>query len=401
MKCAAYILALCLYLVISREAYSQNYQIKQLDFYGDEVTLTLDSSLSVPFDKLLDQTTVKDFLQKINASNYQPVVNALLNYKKEHKPDDWLYYQLIRKTAQHLSPKAENYIRYTLYKWFLLTKSGYDAFLCTAGEQILFYVQSDENIYNIPFRLKNGKQYVCLNYHDYGNIDFEKTVFSEIDIKIPQAKNSFSYKLTRLPDFKENDYSSKELLFTYNDVKYRFNIKLNKEVKNIFTNYPVVDYANYFNAPLSKETYSTLIPALKKNIRGMSTRNGVDYLMNFTRYALSFEADAAHFGQEKRLTPEQTLLYEKSDCEDRAALFFYLVKEIYDLPMILLVYPNHVTTAIRFNKPIGKTILYNGHRYSVCEPTPQKENLLVGQLLPELHNVSYEVGFAYFPQYLN
>jgi hypothetical protein len=177
VKITAYILSLCLYLVISGEAYSQAGQMKQLDFYGDEVTLMLDSSLSVSFDKRLDQTTVKEFFEKINAGNYQPVVNALLDYKKEHKPDDWLYYQLIRKTAQHISPKAENYIRYTLYKWFFLTKSGYDAFLCTAGDQILFYVQSDENIYNIPFRVKDDKQYVCLNYHDYGKIDFEQTVF--------------------------------------------------------------------------------------------------------------------------------------------------------------------------------------------------------------------------------
>ncbi len=101
--------------------------------------------------------------------------------------------------------------------------------------------------------------------------------------------------------------------------------------------------------------------------------------------------------KEKRLTPEQTLLYDNSDCEDRAALFFYLVKEIYNLPMILLVYPQHVTTAIRFDKPVGKPILYNGEKYSVCEPTPQKTTLLVGQLPRALRNINYEIGYAYHP----
>ncbi len=400
MKCAAYILVLCLSLSVSKDTNSQTTWVKQLDFYGEEVNLLLDSSLAVPFNRL-NHTTVKDFFEKINSSNYQPIVNALLDYKKEHNPDDWLYYQLIRKTAQYISPKAENYIRYTLYKWFLLTKSGYDAFLCITGEKILFYVQSNENIYNIPYRMKDGKQYVCLNYHDYGTIDFFQTRFAEIDIMVPEARNGFSYKLTKLPEFKESDYIKKELQFTYNDIKYHFEVMLNKEVKNIFTNYPVVDYASYFNAPLSKETYSTLIPALKKNIQGLSKRNGVDYLMHFTRYAFSFEADAKHFGQEKRLTPEQTLLYDNSDCEDRAALFFYLVKEIYNLPMILLVYPDHVTTAIRFEKPIGQTILYKGERYSVCEPTPQKNDLLVGQLLPALRNSAYEIGYVYRPEKIN
>ena len=118
-----------------------------------------------------------------------------------------MYYQLIRKTAQTISPKADNYNRYTLYKWYFLTKSGYDAILSIAGNQILFYVRSEENIYNIPYRIKDGKQYVCLNYHDYGsNIDFEKIKFSEVGLEVPEAWNSFSYKLTQLPKFKQDDY---------------------------------------------------------------------------------------------------------------------------------------------------------------------------------------------------
>ena len=80
----------------------------------------------------------------------------------------------------------------------------------------------------------------------------------------------------------------------------------------------------------------------------------------------------------KRLSPEQTLLYENSDCDDRAALFFYLVKEIYDLPMIVLAYPKHITIAVQFDKPVGKPIVYNGQRYYVCEPTPQKKTWASG-----------------------
>ncbi|MEI9809950.1 MAG: hypothetical protein WDO16_19945 [Bacteroidota bacterium] len=45
-------------------------------------------------------------------------------------------------------------------------------------------------------------------------------------------------------------------------------------------------------------------------MKGLSEKNGVDYLMRFTRYAFLFETDSAVFGGEKRLTPEHTLLYE-------------------------------------------------------------------------------------------
>jgi hypothetical protein len=119
--------------------------------------------------------------------------------------------------------------------------------------------------------------------------------------------------------------------------------------------------------------------------------------MRFTRYAFLFQPDTEHFGAEKRLSPEQTLLYNGSDCEDRVALFFCLVKEIYNLPMIVLNYPSHVTIAVQFEKPIGKPIVYNGQKYSVCEPTPQKVDLMLGQLLPDLNNVAYEIAYIYTP----
>ena len=264
---------------------------------------------------------------------------------------------------------------------------------------MLFYVQCDENIYDIPSHTKNGKQYVCLNYHDYGSsIDFTANHFAEVKLDVATAQNSFSYKITKLPEFRPGDYLEKEVGFTYNENEYHFKVKLNPQVKTIFANYPVVDYAAYFNMPLSKETYRSLIPALKKNLKGMSTKSGVDYLMRFTRDAFSFEPDSEVFGKEKRLSPEQTLLYQYSDCEDRAALFFCLVKEIYNLPMIVLTYPKHVTIAVKFDKPIGQSIVYNGSKYSICEPTPQKKDLTIGELSPELRNSSYEIAYAYSPQ---
>jgi hypothetical protein len=370
----------------------------RFDFYGDTISLQFDCDAFTDFPEALSEESIQSFNERISATIHQPVIKALLAYKELYKLDDWLYYQLIRKTVQQISPKTENYHRYTLYKWFFLTRSGYDAILSIAGDQILFYVQSDENIYNIPYRVKNGKQYVCLNYHDYGNIDFEKEKFAEVVISVPEAQKGFSYKVTHLPNFRPDDYLEKDIRFNYNQNDYYFKVKLNPQIKTIFANYPVVDYESYFNIPLSAETYKSLVPLLKKNVKGMNTHNGVDYLMRFTRYAFLFEADSVIFGKEKRLSPEQTLLYDQSDCEDRAALFFYLVKEIYNLPMIVLAFPAHVTVAVKFDKPIGKTILYNGDKYSVCEPTPQKQDLSIGQLPAHLNKTPYEIAYAYSPE---
>jgi hypothetical protein len=67
--------------------------------------------------------------------------------------------------------------------------------------------------------------------------------------------------------------------------------------------------------------------------------------------------------------------------------------------MIVLTFPEHVTLAVKFDKPVGTPIIYNGVKYSVCEPTPQKEDLKLGELSPTLANVSYEIVYAYNPKH--
>lgn len=370
----------------------------QFDFCGTPIQFNFDKNTIQEVQAPLSPQSIQSFYTAVNNEYYRPVITALRAYIEKYKPDDWLYYQLIRKTAQYISPKADDYLRYTLYKWFLLTQSGYDAMLAISGNRVLFYVRCDENIYNIPTRVNNSKQYVCLNYHDYGDIDFQKNQFTPVNVPGTEAGKTFSYKIRQLPEFNPQDYQEKDLHFTYYNNEYRFKVKLNPQIKTLFTNYPTVDYESQLNIPLSKETYQSLIPLLRKNVKGMSTKNGVDYLMRFTRYAFLFETDSENFGSEKRLSPEQTLLYEQSDCEDRVALFFCLVKEIYNLPMIVLSYPKHVTIAVQFDKPMGKPIIYNGNKYSICEPTPQKEDLPIGRLLANLRKSSYEVVYHYSPQ---
>jgi len=386
-------------LLVTQLAYSQNnsYNIS-FEFYNDTFNLEVDSSIIVNAPTDLSEQYIKSSYNKVNAGKYSSIIKTLTDYKGKHQLNDWLYYQLIRKTAQQISPKKDNYERYTFYKWFLLGKSGYDARLTIADNRIIFYVYNDEDISDIPFIMFKNKKYMCLNHHDYAYADLNKVPPHDM-ISIPEAKEAFSYKVTRMPDFRPEDYYEKQVQFSYKHKTYHFNIKLNPDVETIFANYPVVDFESYFNIPLSKETYGSLIPLLKKNVSGMKQKKGIDYLMRFTRYAFLYENDEDNFGKEKRLSPEETLFSKYSDCDDRAALFFYLVKEIYNVPMIALLYPTHITMAVQFDTPVGgDPIVYKGKTYSICEPTPQKEDLGIGKMSAELKKIPYQVVYAYEPK---
>lgn len=373
-------------------------QLYSVEFYESTFNFGADELLQQNFNKSLSASNIKDFYQQLDQSTRAAaLISALKTYQLKHQLNDWLYYQLIRKVAEQLSPKVKNYHSYTLYKWFLMCKSGYDARIAIGDNQIIFYVRCEEDISDIPFFMLNDKKYMCLNYHDYQQLFKQADTYIPVNIGIAEAQHPFSYRVTRMPDFKPEAYQEKQIAFNYKHKAYHFNVKVTDEVSQIFANYPVVDFETYFNIPLSRATYQSLIPILKDNLKGMAPTKGVDYLMQFTRYAFLYEDDEKLLGKEKRFSPEQTLLNNQSDCDDRAALFFYLVKEIYDLPMIALLYPTHLTMAVAFDKPVGDGILYNGKVYSVCEPTPQKQKLKIGELADHLKQQKYEVVYAYQP----
>lgn len=381
--------------LLSASAYGQQYAI---EFYGKTFNYNQDSTFSVSLQEEVSAVAAEKFYHDVLNSNFKPLIFALKEFRDQNQPNDWIYYQLIRKVAEQISPKAQNYFRYTLYKWFLMNKCGYDARIAMGNHQIIFFVRNDEDISDIPFFMSNEQKYMCLNAHDYGLISKQEIAYQPIDLRIPEGKQSFSYKILSMPDFKPDNYVEKNLNFSYQHKDYHFKLKINPEVSKLFTNYPVVDFQSYFNIPLSRETYSSLIPVLKDNLKKMSQQKGVDYLMRFTRYAFLYESDQENFGQEKRLSPELTLMNTYSDCDDRAALFFYLVKEIYNLPMVAVLYPTHLTMAIQFDQPPGGDyLIYKGKVYAFCEPTPQKQNLKIGQLAEKLKNETYKIVYAYEP----
>lgn len=394
MKAVLCILSLvCLLMTANAQDQSTAY----IRFFDDSIPVQAPALQKIEPGPSISQRAVFDFYARMESSVLKGLTKDLMAFRAKHQLNDWLYYQLIRRTAQLISPKADNYDRYTLYKWYFLLASGYDVRLALYEHRLLMYVQSDDKIFDIPLFQKDGKQYVCLNIHDFGPVNMEAVTLHPVECPSTGVKIPFQYQVRKIPSFRQQAYEEKELVFYYHDREDRFRIRLNPEWNALFTNYPSLDFENYFNIPMGQLTYNSLIPVLKKKVGRMKPAKGVDYLMQFTRHAFPYENDLQAFGKEKRLSPEQTLFYQYSDCDDRAALFYYLVKEIYNLPMIALMYPDHITIAVAFDRPIGDPILYNGRAYTICEPTPQLQETSIGQIPESRKHQPFEVVYAYTP----
>ena len=369
-----------------------------VDFLGYQVSVQPFSSLYPSKEgKNMHQLSL-EYERWMQSNLPSSIPDQLREIRKSAQLSDWFYYQLIRKIANTVLPKKQDYVGYTICKWYLLNETGYDAALLTSAERIMLYVRSNDMVYNQPVREINGHQYTSLNFHDYGYTSEEGVTYTAILHSDHSNRNVFSFKIDQLPQLPESAYETKDIRFTYGGETQHLALKVSNELKGIYSNYPVTEYANQFNIPINRETESSLISALQSKIAHLNQKKGLEYLLDFTRYSFDFDRDTHVFGREKRLSPEETILYEKSDCEDRAALFFYLVKKIYNLPMIVLSFPSHVNIGIAMDKPIGKGISHNGKLYTICEPTPQKKEYGLGKMDKTILKEGFEIVHQHLPK---
>ena len=365
-----------------------------VNFLSSEYTFVLEkNSLKASIQQLSEN---KSLAKELPSTLLQPAVEKINVLQKELKLADWLVYQLIRRVAEQINSKYEDYTQYTLTKYALLTAVGFEPVIYTSKEKILLYVKSSDTIYNLPNKRINGKQYVCLNYHDYKfQINFQLEKFYKQFENLEKEGRDFFYSITYLPSFQKSSYFEKTIAFNYKNKLETFHVPVNTEMQDYFTNYPVTEYRYQFNIPFSEITYNTLIPELKSRIKNLTPEKGVEYLMLFVRDGFEFETDTKLFGREKRLSAEETLISSSSDCEDRSALFFSLVKEIYNFPMAILSYPEHVNVGVLLPKPKGISVAINNQRFTICEPTPQKIKRGIGWMSKKLRRDPFEIAYVY------
>jgi hypothetical protein len=89
---------------------------------------------------------------------------------------------------------------------------------------------------------------------------------------------------------------------------------------------------------------------------------------------------------------EETLVYDASDCEDRAILFAYLVKHIFGVSVVGVKYSDHMSTAL-FVPLKGASVRVGKRAYLLADPTYINAN--IGQEMPKYRDIEPE-AFIYF-----
>lgn len=339
-------------------------------FYGSNLNVNYDSKFITSFPRTLSEEVIATQWDAMSKTNYPAIINQLNTFKTQMSLNDWGYYLLIKNASKKISGDENAQI---FLEWFLLTKSNYKARLAFKDSKLYLLLPSSNNIYGMPFFTFDNLRYYLIN----GN---ESDIFT-YDRDFPEARVILDLNLYKSIST-ETLIKTKAVKFEFDGIEYAFDVQYNQNAINFYSDYPLADIEVYFDASISLQTKESLTDGLLPIIKDKSEAEAALILLRFVQTAFEYQTDQQQFGKEKFFFPDELFHYEASDCEDRAVLFSYLVKELLGLDAIGLNYPGHMATAVKFNEEVvGDYINYKGDKYVVCDPT--FVNAPIGQTMPQ------------------
>ncbi len=321
---------------------------------------------------------VASSFEKLYMSDYKPLLSDLTTLRKKDLGNDWALYLFIKQVSEKLVGKNESIV----LRQFLLNNLGYRArtarnantnelhLLVAPSVQLygcIYVDESDAKFYDVesknPYAL-----YMCPK-------------------EAPTAKKTINMSQAAMPVLKGERKSS---VHTAKKSAVTVSTSVSKQMADYYNRIPQCDYSVYVNASVDKEVVNPVLTSLRMAIQGKSERDAANILLDFCQNAFEYATDPQQFGYEKPFFVEELFYYPYCDCEDRSILYRYLVKNLLGLDVVLLDYPNHIATAVKFNTEIkGDYVNVGGEKYLVCDPTYIGAS--IGMAMPQFKSVAANV----------
>lgn len=328
----------------------------------------------------LNENAIADAYEALCNSDYKPLLADCAQIRKDLRLNDWGVFTLVRQVADTYCGTANESI---VMQQFLLNEMGYKARMARKAKEdkMMLFVATDCSIYAHPYITLNGQNYYNLSGNN------EQCQFYMCQKDSPKAKNSVGMQLKEAPLFPGTVVSSTHQA---KGSAARVTVDVPKALMDFYKDYPQCDYSVYFNAPVNAAMENRILSSLAPLVQGRNEADAANILINFVQTAFQYQTDGQQFGYEKPFFVEELFYYPYSDCEDRAMLFSYLVRKLLGLDVVLLDYPEHIATAVRFNGNVsGDYLMVNGRKYTVCDPTYIGAS--IGMTMPRYKTVSAKV----------
>ena len=341
--------------------YDADATVQSLSLYGSQIKVRVEPEPKKPVKlRNVTEKSVANMWKKLSCPYYDNIVAECLRQRKACNLCDWAYVKLTEKMANKYFEQGSN--EAVVLQMYILVQSGYQMRIARVDDQLTLLMGSDERIFKYKYTIMDGIQYYIIDksMQNKSMLVFDRAFPQEKPLSLAMVQPKFSLERTDKRTFSAQNYPEIEVT-----------VETNKNLLDFYEDYPISSQWNYYShASLSECVKKSLYPALQSAIAGKTELEAVDMLLNFVQTGFGYSSDLDQFGYERPLYPDETFYYPYCDCEDRSILFSCLVRELLGLDVVLLSYPSHVSTAVRFTEPIkGDYLMIDDQKYMICEPT--------------------------------
>ncbi|MBR2351577.1 MAG: hypothetical protein IKA70_01395 [Alistipes sp.] len=329
------------------------------EFYGTQVELRTPGT-GIPSLFALSEDVVANSWLAISKGGFDVMLEDCLAIKKSIGMGDWGYYCLVRDaaTCYYGAQCNDN----TLLQAYILTHSGFRLRLARKENRLYMLLNVSETIYGQPFFTLDGARYYFVESR------VAPQSLQICNVQFPGEKG-LSLQMTAPPRLAQRDAASIRFASTRYPELF-VTLAPNKNLIDFYASYPTSPLSFYVHTSLSPALKDVLYPALKRATAQRPQREAVDVVLNFVQTAFAYKSDTYQFGREKWFFGDEMFFYPFCDCDDRAILFAVLVREVLGLDVVLLDYPEHISTAVRIPAAGDDGVVtVDGERYVVCDPT--------------------------------
>lgn len=347
-------------------------------FYGMKLSAVLCHAQTI--DDIEHQAIAKVWNAYRQDRVMKDVIRSLQSLTMAYGLNDWFTFELVRNYTEST---CKNLASKIVLQHFLLVNMGYDIRLSSCGNQLLLLVPFNQQVYERSYLFIDGKKYYVFYDDSTSKVQNAGIYTCRLPNETDKGRN---IDLT----IRGGNIGIKTGVahrFSMSDGKISLQGSVDEGTMEAIRRYPQMDIPFYAMSTIDSNFHRSLLTQVKEQIQGCSEKESVYRILHFVQYAFDYATDGEQHGYEKPYFIEENFYYPKNDCEDRAILFAFLVRNVLGLDVHLVQYPGHECTAVNFttSQMNGDGYMYKGKAFYICDPTFIGAS--IGQCMPDYRNV--------------
>lgn len=365
-----------------------------VDFYHHDFEIEYRGQLLTQAPLELSELGITAYRQQLGLQDWSAPLQTLEDQRTAWQLNDWLYYRMVEQTVRRIAAQLTTNER-RLLSAHLLHLSGYDVRVCYDTSDVFVYARTEEALFEVPIITDGGQRFVNLTAASSARDGLTRSLKFHPLVSNPTGK-PLSFSLDRLPKLPPR-MQERVYTFSYRQQVYKVHALSDRSIVAWMSDYPIFDEGKYVETALSPAVASRLYEELTPLLADKTELEQLELLAAFTRGAFVYKEDKRSYGFSKPMIPDEVLHYPVSDCEDRSALYFALVRDLLNLPVVAIAYNDHLSVGVSSKHLTGKGFTHDGRYYRVCDPTGPANSSDIGEHPYGYANRRFKVVASYVP----